>query len=135
MVWIFRSERFKIKVQYWHKNNNTSSILTKQLCPLKITWPKKVHTYKSYSLVMLHFRHTRMLLSCTTPMRSQAIVSYFSNLKLFSTFTQYMSVSHGYSTIDGIEYNDGVMWRRQKRRKSHINEANQWAMEMPIDWC
>ena len=42
-----------------------------------------------------------------------------------------MSVSHGYSTMGGIEYNEGVMWRRQKRRKSHINEANQWAMEMP----
>ena len=25
----------------------------------------------------------------------------------------------------------GVMWRRQKGRKSHINEANQWAMEVP----
>ena len=34
------------KSSYWHKNNNTSSILTKQLCPLKITWPKKVHPYK-----------------------------------------------------------------------------------------
>ena len=63
---------------------------------------------------MLHFRHTRMLSSCTTPMTSQSIVSYFSNLKLFSTFTQYMSVSHGYSTMGGIEYNEGVMWRRHK---------------------
>ena len=44
-------------------------------------------------------------------MTSQAIVSYFSNLKLFSTFTQYMSVSHGHSTICGIE---GGLWRRQK---------------------
>ena len=25
-----------------------------------------------------------------------------------------MSVSHGHSTIGGIEYNEGVMWRRQK---------------------
>ena len=40
-------------------------------------------------------------------MTSQAIVSYFSNLKLFSTFTQYMSMSHGYSTMGGIEYDDG----------------------------
>ena len=40
-------------------------------------------------------------------MTSQAIVSYFSNLKLFSTFTQYMSVSHGHSTIGGIEYDGG----------------------------
>ena len=29
----------------------------------------------------------------------------------FSTFTQYMSVSHGYSTIGGIEW---WLWRRQK---------------------
>ena len=35
------------KSSYGHKNNNTSSILTKQLCPLKITWPKKVHPYKN----------------------------------------------------------------------------------------
>ena len=48
-----------------------------------------------------------MLSSCTTPMTSQAIVSYFSNLKKNSTFTQYMSVSHGHSTMGGIEYNDG----------------------------
>ena len=25
-----------------------------------------------------------------------------------------MSASHGYRTIGGIEYNEGVMWRRQK---------------------
>ena len=36
-------------------------------------------------------------------MTSQAIVSYFNNPKL-STFTQYMSMSHGHSTIGGIEY-------------------------------
>ena len=82
---------------------------------------------------MIHFRHTRMLSSCTTPVASQAIVSYFSNLKLFSTFTQYMSVSHGYSTMGGIEYNDGGCVEKTKRRKSHIDVANQWAMEMPID--
>ena len=74
-----------------------------------------------------------MLSACTTPMTSQAIVSYFSNLKLFSTFTQYMSVSHGYSTMGGIEYDDGGYVEKTKRRKSHINEANQWAMEMPIN--
>ena len=34
------------KSLYWHKNNNTSSILTKQLCLLKITWPKKAYPYK-----------------------------------------------------------------------------------------
>ena len=24
--------------------------------------------------------------------------------------------------MGGIEYDDGVVWRRQKRRKSHVNE-------------
>ena len=43
---------------------------------------------------------------------------------------QCMSVSHGYNTIGGIEYD---VWRRQKRRKSHIDEDNQQAMEMPIN--
>ena len=66
---------------------------------------------------MLHFRHTRMLSSCTTPMTSQAIVSYFSNLKLFSTFTPYMSVSHGYSTMGGIEYDDGGYVEKTKKEK------------------
>ena len=74
-----------------------------------------------------------MLPSCTTPMTSQAIVSYFSNLKLFSTFTQYMSVIHGYSTMGGIEYDDGDCVEKTKRRKSHIDAANQRAMEMPIN--
>ena len=44
-----------------------------------------------------------------------------------------MSMSHGYSTIGGIEYDGGGMWRRQKGRKSHIDADNQRAMEMPIN--
>ena len=44
-------------------------------------------------------------------MTSQAIVSYSNFFKTFSIFTQYMSVSHGYSTIGGIEW---WLWRRQK---------------------
>ena len=37
-------------------------------------------------------------------MKSQAIVSYFSISQKKSTFTQYMSVSHGHNTIGEIEY-------------------------------
>ena len=44
-----------------------------------------------------------------------------------------MSASLEHSTIGGIEYNEGGYVEKTKRRKSHINEANQWAMEMPID--
>ena len=66
---------------------------------------------------MLHFRRTKMFPNSTPPMTSQAIVSYFSNLKLFSTFTQYMSVSHGYSTMGGIEYDDGDCVEKTKKDK------------------
>ena len=58
-----------------------------------------------------------MLSSCTPPMTSQAIVSYLSNLELFSTFTQYMSVSHGYNTMGGIEYDDGGYVEKTKKEK------------------
>ena len=74
-----------------------------------------------------------MLSSCTTPMTSQVIASYFSNLKLFSTFTQYMSASYGYSTPVIIEYDGGGCMGKTKGRKSHIDAANQRAMEMPIN--
>ena len=66
---------------------------------------------------MLHFRRTKMFPTSIPPMTIQAIVSYFSNLKLFSTFTQYMSVSHGYSTMSGIEYNDGGYVEKTKKEK------------------
>ena len=46
---------------------------------------------------------------------------------------QYMSVSHGYSTMGGIEYDDRGYVEKTKRRKSHIDAANQRAREMPID--
>ena len=45
---------------------------------------------------------------------------------------QYMSVSHGYSTIGGIEYDGAGFVEKTKRRKSHIDAANLRAMEMPI---
>ena len=45
-----------------------------------------------------------------------------------------MSTSHGYSTIGGIEYNGGGLYGEDKKgRKSHIDAANQQAMEMPIN--
>ena len=46
-----------------------------------------------------------------------------------------MSASHGYSTTRGIEYDDRGKYREDKKiiRKSHIDAANKWAMEMPIN--
>ena len=47
---------------------------------------------------------------------------------------QYMSASHGYSTTGGIEYDDRGKYREDKKvRKSHIDAANQRAMDMPIN--
>ena len=41
----------------------------------------------------------------------------FNALQLFSTLTQYMSVSHGYSTTGGIEYVDGGCVEKTKKEK------------------
>ena len=46
---------------------------------------------------------------------------------------QYMSVSHGHSTMGGIEYDDEVCVEKTKKIKSHVYAANQRAMEMPIN--
>ena len=51
----------KIQDKSSYRNNNTSSILTKKLCLLKITWPKKAIPTKSYSLAMLHLHPTKYL--------------------------------------------------------------------------
>src|SRR6187399_2769920 len=99
---MFRSERFKIKVYIDIRNNNTSAILTKQSCLLKILWLKKVIPTKSYSVGYAPLLSHKIFISCTTPISAKHLFScsIFSNLP---TFTQYMSVSHGYSTMGGIE--------------------------------
>ena len=43
-----------------------------------------------------------------------------------------MSVIHGYSTIGVIEYDGGGCVEKKKRRKSHVDAANQQPMEMPL---
>ena len=44
-----------------------------------------------------------------------------------------MSVNHGHSTIGGMEYDGGGCVEKAKRIKSHVDAANQRAMEMPIN--
>ena len=39
------------------------------------------------------------------------------NASAFSTLTQYMSASHGYSTMGGIEYDDGGYVEKTKKEK------------------
>ena len=81
----------------------------------KESYPCKI-IYSGYAPSSPH----KVFKSCTTPMTSQAIVSHSNFFKTFSIFTEYMSVSHGYSTIGGIEYGGGCE-EKTKRRKSHIN--------------
>ena len=52
-------------------------------------------------------------------MTSQAVVSYFYFSQAFSTFMQYMSMSHGYSTIGGIEGGRGCEDKTKKEKLSH----------------
>ena len=73
------------KSSYWHKNNNTSSILTKQLCLLKITWPKKVIPTKSYSLAMLHLPHTKYLNHAQPRWQAKQLFHTFDVLKIFQS--------------------------------------------------
>ena len=47
---------------------------------------------------MLPRYHTKIFISCTTLISAKHLFSY-SILSNLSTFTQYMSVSHGYSTM------------------------------------
>ena len=78
-------------------------------------------------------------------MTSQAIVSYFWCSQTFSIFTQYMSVSHGHSTIGGIEW---WLWRRQKGEDSPTStrcinglwrcpsiDINASELGLPCNWC
>ena len=90
----------------------------------KISMLKNVIPTKSYSLLCSLF------LTQGTPHAhpgvSQAIVFILYFFEPFQLFMQYMSVSHGHSTMGGIEGG-------KVGRKSHINEANQWTMEMSIN--
>ena len=51
------------------------------------------------------------------PGSSQAIGSYFLMTFSFSTLTQYISASHGHSTMGGVEYDDGGCVEKTKREK------------------
>ena len=80
--------------------------MAKESYPYKIIW-------SGYALSSPH----KVFKSCTTPMTSQAIVSYFWRSQTFSIFMQYMSVSHGYITMGGIEYDDGDCVEKTKKEK------------------
>ena len=109
-------------------------MLTKQLCLIKITQPKQVIPTKSYSLAILHLPHTKYSYHVRPQFQPS---NWYILLTRFSLFNSYAIherkpwIQH----YGGIRYNGRGYVGRQKRRKSHINEANQRAMEMPINSC
>ena len=84
------------------------AIMSFQNNKAKESYPYKI-IQSGYALSSPH----KVFKSCTTPMTSQEIVSYFWCSQTFSIFVQYMSMSHGHSTIGGIEW---WLWRRQKEK-------------------
>src|SRR6187401_1663592 len=108
---MFRSARFKVKVYIDIRNNNTSSILTKQSCLLKILLLKKVIPTKSYSVGYAPSLSHKNIHIMHNPDFSQALVFILYLFKPFN-FHAYMSVSHGYSTMGVIE----VVVEKTKRR-------------------
>ena len=71
---------------------------------------------KSYSVVMLHLLNTKYK-SCTSPASAKKLVHTFQCASALSTLTQYMSASRGYSTMGGIEYDDGGCVEKTKKEK------------------
>ena len=107
-------------------------MLTKQLCLIKITQLKQVIATKSYSQAMLHLPHTKYSYHVQPQFQPSNWFILFNALQLFNSCVIHECkpwIQH----YGGIRYNDRGYVGRQKWRKSHINEANQRAMEMPIN--
>ena len=66
---------------------------------------------------MFHFHHTKYSRHAQPWFQPSNWFILFNALQLFSTLTQYMSVIHGYSTMGGIEYDDGGCVEKTKKEK------------------
>ena len=66
---------------------------------------------------MSHLRHTKYS-NHAQPRFQPSNCFILKNFQTFSTFTQYMSVSHGHSTVGGTEY-DGCGEDKKEEIVSH----------------
>src|SRR6187399_288489 len=78
------------------------------------TMAKESYPYKIIKFGYAPSSSHKIFISCTTPISAKHLFSY-SILSNLSTFMQYMGVSHGHSTMGGIER---WLWRRQKEGDS-----------------
>ena len=76
---------------------------------------------------------TQNTLIMHNPCFSQAIVSYLAFSNSFNFYAILLARAMDIAPWLELEYDDGGCVGRQKRRKSHIDAANQWAMEIPIN--
>ena len=81
----------------------------------KISMLPERYPYKIIQSCMLPFPNTRYPSCLSRCQPSNCFILQYS--QTFSTFTQYMSVSHGYNTIGGIEYDGGGYVEKTKREK------------------
>ena len=81
----------------------------------KISMLPECYPYKIIQSSMLPFPNTRYPSCLSLCQPSNCFILQYS--QTFSTLTQYMSVSHGYSTMGGIEYDDGGYVENIKREK------------------
>ena len=97
-------QKSNIDIKKYFKHTN-KAIMSSQSNMAKESYPYKI-IQSGYALSSSH----KVFKSCTIRFQpsNRFILQYFQT---FSTFTQYMSVSHGHSTIGGIEW---WLWRRQK---------------------
>ena len=97
-----------------HKNNNTSSILTKQSCLLKITWPKKVIPTKLYSLALLYLHHTNYLNHAQPRWQAKKLFHTFDVLNPFQSSRNIWAWA-----MDIALWSNRIwwFWRRQKERR------------------
>ena len=103
------------KSSYWHKNNNTSSILFKAIMSSQNNMAKESSSLQNHIVWSCSIFVTQECSHLAQP-RWQAKQLFHTLVisNFFSTFTQCISVSHGHSTMGGIEYNDWGCVRRQK---------------------
>ena len=136
VAWMFRSKWFKIKVHIEKINSNTSSILIKAIMSSQNNMAKESSSLQNHIVRLCFIFITQNTPIMHNPGFSQAIGLYF--LTRFSFFQ--LSRNTWAWAMDialWVQWNMmmEVVWRRQKKRKSHIDEDNQRAMEMPVNWC
>ena len=105
------------KSSYWHKSNNTSSILIKAIMSSQNNMAKESSSLQNHIVRLCFIFVTQRCSQLLYPRWQAKQLFHTQIISNFSSFTQYMSVSHGYITMGGIEYDDGDCVEKTKKEK------------------